>query len=193
MRFVMAVTALLCLAAGDQEIYRWVDKDGVVHYSDQPGSPNAERVELADPTTYQSAEAAVDYTPSSPQYRPPPIRYQSLTIVSPAKDQTYFTTDNEVTVTAAIGGSLQPDHHLVFYVDDIRRPATDGSGVTLHNVDRGTHYVRASIIDDAGVAVITSEQIAFHVQQRSVQNPKTRNQPTVAKPRPVTPRPPPGG
>ena len=35
---------LLSLAAQPQEIYRWVDKDGIVHYADQPGSPDAVRV-----------------------------------------------------------------------------------------------------------------------------------------------------
>ena len=35
---------LLSLAAQPQEIYRWVDKDGVVHYADQPGAPDAKLV-----------------------------------------------------------------------------------------------------------------------------------------------------
>ena len=183
MRVAVLVAAMLSLAAAPQEIYRWVDKDGVVHYSDQPGSPNAERVELADPTTYQSDNAAVDYAPSeSSSPRQPQMQYSSLVITSPAPDQTFSGGDVKVQVSAAVGGGLQEDHQLVFYVDDVRRPATDGMGLTLTNVYRGTHYVRASVIDQDGVAVITSAQIAFHVQQRSTQNPRTRNQPTVARP-----------
>lgn len=191
MRVAVLVAALWSLAASAQDIYRWVDKDGVVHYSDQPGSPSAERIELADPSTYESGGAAADYTPSAPPPQMARMQYDSLVITSPAPDQTFFGTDAEVQVSAAVGGGLQPDHQLVFYVDDIRRPATEGTALRLSNVHRGTHYVRASVIDADGVAVITSAQIAFHVHQRSTQNPRTRNQPTVARPRPPPkPKPP---
>jgi hypothetical protein len=42
MRIALIVAGLLVsLAAQPQDIYKWVDKDGTVHYSDQPGSPDA--------------------------------------------------------------------------------------------------------------------------------------------------------
>ncbi|MFK8052498.1 MAG: DUF4124 domain-containing protein [Woeseiaceae bacterium] len=37
--FLIAV--LLLSNAAEAQIYKWVDKDGVVHYSDQPGDDNA--------------------------------------------------------------------------------------------------------------------------------------------------------
>lgn len=195
MRVAAILAAMLSLAAAPQDIYRWVDKDGVVHYSDQPGSPDAELVELSDPTSYQPEAAPDESSSSSRTPQMPAMQYDSLVITSPAADQTFFGGPVRVNVSAALGGPLQPEHQLVFYVDDIRRNPTSGQGLALENVSRGTHYVRASVIDADGAAVITSEQIAFHVQQRSTQNPQTRSQPTVARPRPATPppRPPPGG
>jgi hypothetical protein len=50
MRIFLVLAGLaLSLAAASQEIYRWVDKNGVVHYSDQPGSPNAELIDVIEP------------------------------------------------------------------------------------------------------------------------------------------------
>jgi hypothetical protein len=47
-RFVILMTVALfsaSLAAGSQ-VYRWVDEDGNVHYSDRPPPGNAERVQI---------------------------------------------------------------------------------------------------------------------------------------------------
>lgn len=45
--------SLALLAAGPaapaSSVYRWVDKDGHVHYSDHGGSPQAQRIKLAEP------------------------------------------------------------------------------------------------------------------------------------------------
>ena len=48
MRTVLLIAGLLVsLVAWPQEIYRWVDKDGLVHYADQPGAPDAVLVPYA--------------------------------------------------------------------------------------------------------------------------------------------------
>lgn len=45
-RIGLAAAALLACAAAsaDPTLYRWVDKDGHVHYGDQPGDPKAQLV-----------------------------------------------------------------------------------------------------------------------------------------------------
>ena len=59
MRIFLVLAGLaLSLAAASQEIYRWVDKNGVVHYSDQPGSPNAELIDVIEPNAYEAPDAS---------------------------------------------------------------------------------------------------------------------------------------
>ncbi len=183
--FLILAGLTLSLAAASQEIYRWVDKNGVVHYSDQPDSPDAVLITVIEPNAYESESAAPASVSSreEPEDSPAVSPYDSLAIVQPTPDQVFFGSDTTVTVTAELGGTLRPDHSVVFFVNGNRRPA-EGLSLQLQNLERGTHFLRASILDQNGDPVISSQQITFHVRMASLQNPQT-----PVPPRPQVPRP----
>lgn len=190
MRILLVLAGLtLSLAAQPQEIYRWVDKDGQVHYADQPGAANAERVILADPNAYESQPSFGDYAPAAS----PPQRtdaeeaapYQSLAIVQPTPDQVFFGADATVAVAAELSGTLRPDHTVVFFVDGNRQPAGSGLAMELQNLDRGSHFLRAAVLDQNGNPLITSPQITFHVREPSINSPQSPQ----ARPKPPPPKP----
>ena len=186
MRILLILAGLMLpLVAAAQEIYRWVDKDGVVHYSDQPGSPDAVLVTVVAPNAYEGDSAGAPApTYDAPDDGAESPMYESLRIVQPAPDQAFFGTDATVNVVAELGGELQPDHALMFYVNGTLRTAEDGSGITLTGLPRGSHFLRAVVFDSNRNAVISSQQVTFHVRQASIQNPQT---PVPA--RPQLPRP----
>lgn len=191
MRILLILAGLtLSLAAEPQEIYRWVDKDGQVHYADQPGAANAQRVILADPNAYESEPSFGDNAPSGSEPEEPDAAspYTSLTIVQPTPEQVFFGAEATVVVAAELGGTLRPDHTVVFFVNGNRRPAGSGLGLELPNLERGSHFLRAAVLDQNGEPVITSQQITFHVRQPSVNSPQSPQ----ARPRPQ-PRPAPAG
>ena len=184
----------LSLAAASQEIYRWVDKDGIVHYSDQPGASNAELINVIEPNAYEGAAAAPDANPQgsdsgdnsgASEANSP---YQSLSIVSPTPDEVFFGTDSVVTVSADLQGTLRPDHQVVFFVNGNRKPA-EGLSTELTGLDRGTYFLRASILDQNGDPVITSQQTQFHVRAPSIHSPQSPQAPRPAKPPKPTPKP----
>jgi hypothetical protein len=189
MRSLLILAGLtLSLVAESQEIWRWVDKDGIVHYSDQPGAPDAKLINVVDPNSYESDPATATYQSSagSPDESAGPT-YESLTIVQPPAEQVFFGADTVVRVEAALDGSMQTGHSLVFHVNGNRRPATSGFGLELRNLPRGTYVVQASVLDANGTALITSDPIAFHVRQPSINSPQS---PQAPRPRPVpTPAP----
>lgn len=195
MRILLLLAGLtLSLAAQPQEIYRWIDKDGQVHYSDQPGAANAERVILADPNAYESEPSFGDYAPaaSAPEDTDTGADevapYESLAIVQPTPDQVFFGADATVVVAAELDGTLRSDHTVVFFVNGNRRPAGPGLGLELQNLDRGSHFLRAAVLDRNGDPVITSQQITFHVREPSIntpQSPQARPKP-APKPKPAT-------
>ena len=173
---------ILSLAAQPQEIYRWVDKDGIVHYADQPGAPDAERIELVGLSTYQAGPVPGDSREPGPTPAAGPV-YQSLSIVQPAPDETFFGAGVTVPVLAELDGALRPGHSLVFFFNGNRVPETDGFSAELSNLDRGTHFLRAAVLDESGSPVITSPQITIHVRQPSVkapQSPQNRPRPKAA-------------
>jgi hypothetical protein len=201
MRILLILAGMaLSLAAASQEIYRWVDKDGIVHYSDQPGSSNAELINVIEPNGYEGGEATPDASSQGDDSgsdagtsanRPATISpYQSLSIVSPTPDQVFFGTDAVVTVTAELQGTLRPDHQVVFFVNGNRKPA-EGLSTELSDLNRGTYFLRASILDQNGDPVITSQQTQFHVREPSInspQSPQGRKPPPKPTPKP-TPKP----
>jgi murein DD-endopeptidase MepM/ murein hydrolase activator NlpD len=71
-RFPTAVAVLALLAAllpsvqaAPQDVYRWTDKDGNVHYSDHGGSPTARRVPVAVPDADPSSLADLEIVRST--------------------------------------------------------------------------------------------------------------------------------
>lgn len=191
MRILMLLAGLtLSVAALSQEIWRWVDRDGTVHYADQPGAPDAKLISVADPNSYEGDPATATYQSSGGNPGDPagPM-YESLTIVQPSAEQVFFGADTVVRVEAALDGSMQTGHSLAFYVNGNRRPATSGFGLELRNLPRGTYVVQASVIDANGTALITSDQSAFHVRQPSINSPQSPQAPRPRTPAP-TPRPP---
>jgi hypothetical protein len=191
MRILLVLAGLtLSLAAVSQEIWRWVDKDGIVHYADQPGAPDAKLISVVDPNSYESDQAPATYQSSggNAQESGPGAFYDSLTIVQPSAEQVFFGPDTVVRVEAALDGSMQTGHSLVFHVNGNRRQATSGFGLELRNLPRGTYVVQASVVDSNGAALITSEQSAFHVRQPSInspQSPQAPPRPPASPPRPT--------
>jgi Domain of unknown function (DUF4124) len=190
MRIALILLGLaVTLVAQSQEIYRWVDKNGVVHYSDQPDSPNAQLINVIEPNAYEAQESApaADNGPGDsdePEYDDSVSPYASLSIVSPTPDQVFFGADAVVNVAADLQGTLRPDHTVVFFLNGNRKPA-DGLSADYSGLARGSYFLRASILDGAGRPVITSQQTTFHVRQPSVNSPQS----PTAPPRPTPPKP----
>ncbi|MBS1199928.1 MAG: uncharacterized protein H6R27_606 [Proteobacteria bacterium] len=183
---------LVSLAAQPQEIYRWVDKDGIVHYADQPGSPDAVRVPYhGGPPSSADAEPPALYESDRQDGPPTGPTYESLRIISPAPDEVFFGGDVSVNVQLDLDRDLRPGDTLVVFVDGQRAPAFAGLSTTITGLARGTHFLRAAVTDEAGSVVITSPQINFHLRQESIAQPPTgptlRPPPPKPKPKPATP------
>ena len=198
MRSLLILAGLaMTLAASAQEIYRWVDKDGVVHFSDQPGSDKAVLITVIEPNSYEN-EAGSDASSASPgaateQTTEPDFPpYRGLFISLPAADQVFFGADAVVTATAELDGTLNPDHSVVFFLNGERRDS-EGLSTEFTNLARGSYFLRASILDENGKPVISSSQITFHVRQPSVNSPQSPQAPPKPTPRPPPrPQPTPG-
>jgi uncharacterized protein DUF4124 len=198
MRMLLVLAGLtVSLAAASQEIYRWVDKDGIVHYADQPGSSDAKLINVIEPSTYEAPDtSSYSSTSGGDDSGSPPAnpRYTGLTLVSPAAEETFFGADAVVTATAELEGEMPPDHSLVFFLNGERHPA-EGMSVQFAGLARGSYFLVASVLNQAGKPVISSPQITFHVRQPSIlspqspQAPKPPPKPTPKPtPKPLTPR-----
>lgn len=174
------LTSILCLAltggpAMATEIVRWVDKDGVVHFSDRPqdaAQSGAEKVQLLEAPKPGSVTRAPTAPPSS---APQPFRYVGCEISSPNPDQV-FQNVRSVSVSLNIQPSLQPDHTIVVRVNGARVPGwpPTSSGYVLNDLPRGTYTVSAQVLDGRGAPACSSPALMFHIRQPSILTPGAR-------------------
>lgn len=164
--------SLACTVAVAGTVYKWVDEDGVVHYSDQPHQ-NAQKVELKAPQTYSapktSAPAQLPRT-TAPKSSAPV--YQSCSVSEPTNDQVYTNTDT-VSAGVTIQPAVRPGDTAVVTLDGQTVPGVPASGgqFTISPVDRGTHQIQMVVKDPTGTTVCSSPSVTFHVTQPSLLSP----------------------
>jgi len=77
-RHLFTLTSLVCSLALAATVYKWVDENGIVHYSDQP-HPNAQKVGVQPAQTYKAGD--VPAAPGGPIA--PPAAAQTKTCTRP--------------------------------------------------------------------------------------------------------------
>ena len=189
---MQAVLVFLCLALpavalGGAEVYRWVDDDGQVHYSDRP-SPGADRVviEVAPPSSSPAPGVASAQTPSPTDDKPAAAAYESLTIRSPGQDEVLWNIEGQLDVAVAPQPALQRGHTLQLLLDG--QPVAElEPGTTrtrLSDVYRGRHTLVARIQDGSGSTLIQSAPVTFQVQQSALGANTVVNPPPPVVPQP---------
>lgn len=189
---VFAVLWGIVLSA-QADIYKWVDPNGVVHYSDVPGSPNAVQVQInADqvvpssnnapsPAPSQGAVPAQSGpTPPSAITAPPPTpqqQYTSVKITEPTDEYTYVNNESgDIVVKLALAPELQEGNFVQILFDGapVGKPQATTS-LKIQNIDRGEHTVQAQILDASGAVIATSNKVKFYLQRIKVINRSSLN------------------
>jgi Domain of unknown function (DUF4124) len=169
--FVMGLLA--AFAAQAAVVYKWVDADGVVHFSDQP-SPGAEKIYTASaPAAAPSSGPRNNYQPQAvkkPQAGP--LNYTEFLITSPAPDQTYFG-DDLIGVHLSLVPGLKPNQALAWHLNgkQLENPS-DPLSFTIPRQDRGTYTITATITDQSTGESQSSNNVTFYVRQPSELSPQ---------------------
>ena len=182
MRTVLIVLGILLATAASATTYKWVDRNGVTHYSDRP-QPGAEIVELQPAQTFD-APAPTSSARATPrnQHANNAVTYAKLDLWKPSNDEVFTNTANTVPVRLRLEPDLQAGHSVWLYLDGKRVDGQPTNAVSfdLTEVPRGTHTVNAVVVDVSGVPLIKSQSVTFHLRQVSTLAPNR-------SPRPVRP------
>jgi hypothetical protein len=178
---VIICCALLAASASAsaQQIYRWVDNDGVVHYSDQPRSDAADRDAetvdikvppgISNPSRVIAIGGSVDEPADTPPGDAAEDAYRNVTIASPSEQQVVWNIATRLPVEVTVDPPLAGTHRIQILLDDqpIGDPVVTTS-TTVEPVYRGEHRISAMIIDQDGNTVSMGPPTTFYVQQASV-------------------------
>jgi hypothetical protein len=163
-----AILLLIFMAAARAEIYKSIDADGEVIYSDQP-SRGAERVSMPTLPTYTPPRSpgVVGRTASAVAE---PQHYESFSLTSPVNEATIRNNLGTVEIEASLTPSLMTElgHGIQFYLDGVAYGAvTNRTTMTLGNVDRGTHQLSARVMDASGKVLLATTEITVFVKRAS--------------------------
>lgn len=167
------IALLLALAVAGGAVaapYKWVDKDGNVHYSDKPppSGVKSEQVELKPLTevTAQPVPQAEGSPPPESTGRAPDGSaggYSNFRISSPADQSTIRDLSAPLNVSVAIDPPLSGDDRIEYTLDG------KVVSVPIEGLERGTHHIGAKVLSAAGGLKIQASDVTIYVHQSTVQ------------------------
>ncbi|PSW63837.1 DUF4124 domain-containing protein [Photobacterium leiognathi subsp. mandapamensis] len=164
-------------------IYSWTDENGVVHFTDQPQTPDATAYPLsvtevsgnieqtADTIAAQNTDVAVVEEPAK--------TITTVSLVSPMHEQTIRNNEGIINIHAVTNSKLNNQTQAQLVLDGVVKgePQTELTW-TLDNVDRGSHQLQIQLVK-GGKVIASSDSITVYLHRATVK---------ANKPKPVQPR-----
>jgi hypothetical protein len=170
MRTLIVLAILVATPVAATEVYRWVDAQGQVHFSDQ-WRPGAERVRIVETQGFTAPPPAS--AGAEPSTAAPVAAYRVLEIISPAQEEVLWNIEGQLPVSLQVDPTLRAGHTLRLLLDGQERNLPPGSTSTrLSEVFRGVHTLQAQVLDANGKVLIESPTRTFVVRQTSIANPQ---------------------
>ncbi len=163
-------------------IYKHVDAQGNISYSDTPPNAAAETLELEPLGTITMPKAA-KYAPA--EATAAPFAYQSITITSPANGRTFQNLNEPLLVSAQVSPPLENEHIMELLMDG-RALTVNGLVAQVENIERGSHIFTAQVRDAVGKVLITSSPVTIYAQRYTINSNTKKNtipqKPSIQKP-----------
>ena len=180
--FIAFLSFLLTTSTDVQaRIYKTVDKDGNVVFTDVPPKDKSKAIEIGPGNVYQSPKPAsttprqrrrAEETDSGDDIEQEPVvRYSTLQIVTPGEDEPVRENAGNLKVVVSMSPTLKANHSVRILLDGTVFATDRSTNIQLTNVDRGTHVLTAQIIDSDGTIIMTSSPTSFHMQRISLNSP----------------------
>jgi len=183
--FLVLIALLLACAAGSlaAQVYKVVDKDGNVSYTDQPPGDGSKPYDLPpisviEAPTYEKApeakkageegEAGEDGKEMSLKY----LRkhYRDFAIVAPQQEESIWHPESAISVAWNARYALQAGMQVTVFMDGKRQATTAEQIIPVAGLDRGEHTVTAELKDGKNRKIATAEPVTFFIRRPGLYN-----------------------
>ncbi|WP_158223123.1 DUF4124 domain-containing protein [Halovibrio salipaludis] len=156
------------------EIYRHVDENGNVTYSDEPFSDNSQAMELEPLPEVSLPDSPVRESRNSERENnrgnDGQQGYESVEITQPEHDSAFWRGDGLVVVRFQSQPSLRPGHRFALELDGERTRRSRNTSFTLENMNRGTHEIVIHVVNANGETISSSDVTRFTLHRPSQLN-----------------------
>ncbi len=175
--FLILMASYLVSAATvvSAEVYKTVDENGNVVFTDRPPEDGTKPIDLPPLSVIETPEYQVapktDEIDSSAQDASemslPKLRqyYADFALISPRAEESIWRPDIVITAAWKTQKPLQKGMTINIYVDDKLYQTTTEQIVPLGALDRGEHKVTATLNDAMKRSIATASPIVFYVRQ----------------------------
>ncbi len=172
---VIAAIILLVSATAGAAVYKTVDQNGNVVYTDDPAG-HGEPVKLpplstVPPPKYLTTPA----TSAAPAPQSAPAAYRELLITAPTQDETLRNNPGNVEVKARLSPQLDAasGDRLQYFLDGkaFGDPSVSEQ-LLIPNLDRGAHTVSVAVVSPSGKPLKRSDSVRFYLHRQSVNFPR---------------------
>lgn len=158
------------------EVYKHVDKNGNVTFSDEPKS-GSEEVKVRPVTTItlpkmRDVEAQQRQAEQSGQENSAP--YDRVAFTAPEDNTAFHSGSGDVEFQVTSSPNLRRGHRFEVDLDGQPVGQNPGGTFTVRNMDRGTHTASVFVVDNQGQRVQSGDSVTFTVHRPSVIN-RNRN------------------
>jgi len=165
----------LLVSAG--AFYKWVDSKGVTHYDAKKPNHDAEVITTVDspaassPAPYPS-QGNSDGDTHDEGSEDSATGYSKFAIAEPESEATIRSNEGIVNISFFITPGLRSGHKIVITLDGRKlKDQLSSTQFSLKDLPRGTHTLKADIIDAKGQILSSTQTVSFHLRQHSILNP----------------------
>jgi len=160
------LSALLVATPATSGVYKYIDENGQVAYSDKPveGAKKL-KIRSRNGPSYASQPSKPANNEQSGEADNNGFKYESFELLTPKEDKVVSDRSGSVQVVFLPEPALAADHEIIVNVDgkDISRGRH--ANISLSQVPRGSHKVTGRIESAEGKVLITSATVTFHVKR----------------------------
>ncbi|WP_416307704.1 hypothetical protein [Neptunicella sp. SCSIO 80796] len=159
---------LLCMPCHAGQLYKVVQEDGTVIYTDMPAA-NAIPVDLssANSAVMPAFDAKLPAKQKKTSNNKPAVQY-ALEISQPADQQTIRNNSGDMSVIAKITPNTSGLAQLFLDGKMIMQQAS--LNFDLHNINRGEHVIKIKLVSQTGKLIASSQDRVFYLHRASVLN-----------------------
>ncbi len=176
---LVTVAILVFAAPLSAQVYKVVDEDGNVSYTDQAPTDGAKQVDLPplsviEAPIYEQPKAAKEATegeqPKEMSLQYLRKNYADFAIVAPQPDETVWGSDAVVTTAWNVGYELQEGMSVTIYLDGKVHTTTTEQIIALPNMDRGEHTIKMELKNSKRRIVASAGPVTFFLRRPGLYN-----------------------
>jgi len=173
--FSMAVSA----GTASAQIYKTVDENGTVIYTDKPPKVGAEPAKLPPisvidapaykhPTAKKGTDAAQGDGSKPPSLRALRRSYRDFAIVAPKPEESIWHPEGPITAAWHTRDQLRAGMRVTLTLDGTKQPPSTASASPLTGLVRGQHTLGAVLKDAKERTIATAAPVTFYIRQANL-------------------------